>query len=93
MDSLMLLGGQFLQARIRDEYRRDRQAAAWRERAWWDSHSERDFGIRAVVMRVCAAVVVLAVVFAGLASARSAENAQPSFTPFKLATWSDSIGR
>ncbi len=95
MESLMLLGGQFLQAGIREEYRRDRTAAANRERAYWESFGEPECGVvsvRSVAARVLAATIVLGVFFAGLTATGWAQT-QPSFTPFRLAIWSESIGR
>jgi hypothetical protein len=111
MESLMLLGGQFLQARIRDEYRCDRIVANRRERAYWESLGEcGSFAAYGLVSRLLAALVVFCVLFAALMATEPAESGagrmacafcaaqpgvktQPSFTPFKLAIWSESIGR
>jgi hypothetical protein len=99
MESLMLLGGQFLQARIRDEYRRDRIVMAKRESAYWESLGALECGILAVygvAARLLAAVVVLGILLTGLMAVAPAETGGHAFarsTPFKLAIWSESIGR
>ena len=77
MESLMLLGGQFLQARIRDEHRRDPVATANRERAYWKTFGEPECGaasVYRVAARLLAAFAVLGVLFAGLAAAAATES-------------------
>jgi hypothetical protein len=80
MESLMLLGGQFLQARVRDEYRRG-VVAAQRERIYWEGLSEHSCDVRAgrtFAARLLAAALVLGVLFIGLTAVTPADTGTAS---------------
>lgn len=72
MDHLMLLGGQFLQARIPDGHERDSASAATRSREFWDGVDavDRDvFDVYGFAARLVIGLVALGAVFATLSVA------------------------
>ena len=80
MDHLMLLGGQFLRARIRNEGRPERNLAAARSREFWGDLEAIEHGVVdafGLAARIVAGLVVLGVVFAALSLAAPSENQIP----------------
>ena len=79
MDHLMLLGGQFLQARIRNEFLEDRVSAATRSREFWEGADVVGRGVHAysLAVRLMVGLVVLGVVFAALSVAAPSESGAP----------------
>lgn len=81
MDQLMLLGGQFLRARIRNKFRPDRDLAAARSREFWGDLEAIEHGVLdayGLAARIVAGLVVLGVVFAALSLAAPSDNEIPA---------------
>ena len=86
MDHLMLLGGQFLQARIRDEYGQDRASAAAHSREFWDGVDSVERGVSNAygpAARLVAGLVVLGAVFGALTVAAPSESEMPATACFE----------
>ena len=80
MDHLMLLGGQFLQARIRNELGQDRASAAARSREFWGRVGAVERGVidaYGLATRLVVGLVVLGVVFAALSVAAPSKSGAP----------------
>ena len=72
MDHLMLLGGQFLRAQIRNECRPDRNLAAARSREFWGDLEAIEHGVVdafGLATRIVVGLVVLGAIFAALSLA------------------------
>ena len=81
MDHLMLLGGQFLRARIRNECGPDRDLAAARSREFWGDLEAIEQGVLdayGLAARIVVGLVVLGVVFAALSLATPSDNPVPA---------------
>ena len=81
MDHLMLLGGQFLRARIRNECRPDRNLAAARSREFWGDLEAIEHGVvdaYGLAARIVAGLVVLGVIFAALSLATPSGSQMPA---------------
>ena len=72
MDSLMLLGGQFLQARTRGEYELNRKSDAFRDEV--DAIECGVVDAYGLAARLAAALVVLGVLFTTLTAASPSER-------------------
>jgi hypothetical protein len=83
MDHLMLLGGQFVQARIRNEYEQNRASAAARSRKFWDDVDAVERGVfdaYGFAARLVVGLVVLGVIFGALGVAAPSGNELPATT-------------
>ena len=81
MDHLMLLGGQFLRARIRNECRPDRNLAAARSREFWGDLEAIEHGVvdaYGLAARIVVGLVVLGAIFAALSLATPSDNQIPA---------------
>ena len=80
MDHLMLLGGQFLRARIRNECRPDRNLAAARSREFWgdlEAIEQSVVDAYGLATRIVIGLVAVGVLFGALGVAGQSENATP----------------
>ena len=80
MDHLMLLGGQFLQARMRSQCEPAHNLAAARSREFWDAADAVERGVfdaYGLAARLVVGLVVLGVVFAALSVAAPSGNEIP----------------
>jgi hypothetical protein len=99
MNMEMLLAGLLLHAQRGSGSDPDREPAGACDGEFWNHIGALERRMRdaeAVVARLLASLALLGFLFAMLDAAAPAQpdtKAQASFTPFSMATWSESIGR
>jgi hypothetical protein len=89
MDHLMLLGGQFLQARGSIEYGQGRRSAAARSRKFWDEIDQVERGIfdaYEFAARLVAATVLIGMVFGILSIAAPSASETRATACFECAS-------